>query len=149
VKRGAIAAAALAVLVGLSGCSAAGEDELVAQAKADFDALVESASAVDVAVLHTLEVEEPAAEPCDSEPDSEKEHTVFVAAGTFAIQATEAQEDELLTSFAPLFDDEERWTEISDDLPSTQRAYVDVDGITAAVTVDEGLLALTVFSPCR
>ncbi len=142
------AALGLAVVLGLSGCFGPGEEELVARAAADFDAIVEQAAAAELDVLYTLEVEKPVSESCD--PETDAEHTVFVAAGTTAIQATPGQELELVAGLQPPAgsDDEERWTEV-DGLPKTQRAYLDADGITAAVRVDSGLLVITVFSPCR
>jgi len=131
----------------LSGCFGPGKDDLIAQATIDFGDLVGRAAAADVAVLHTLEVEDSVAESCDTESD--EEHTVFVAAGTIAVQATSVEERELLEGFEPSFGDAERWTEIHSDLASSQRAYVDVDGITASVKIDDGLLVIVVFSPCR
>jgi hypothetical protein len=143
----ATAAVGIAVVLALAGCSAMGEDELIAQAHSDFDALVEDAAAVDVSVLHTLEVEEAVSTSCDE--DSDAEHTVFVAAGTIAVQATLDEWRDLVETLAPQDDshDAPRWSEI-DGLPPAQRAYVDANGITAAVGVEDGLLVITVFSPC-
>ncbi len=142
----AVAAVAAALLLLLTGCFGPSTDELKALAQTDFDALVDVASGADIAVLHTLEVEEPSAEACDTEhPDAQ--HTVFVAAGTMAIQTTGVEERDLLTEFEPTFDDPERWTEV--DRPGEQRAYVGVEGITASMTIDDGLLVIAVFTPCK
>lgn len=142
-----VAAAALAgaVVLLLTGCFGPGEDELIAQAKADFAALVDQAAAVDVEVLHTLEVEKPAVEACEGDTDAQR--TVFVAAGTMAIQTTGVDERDLVGEFEPTSDVEDRWTPV--DRPETQRAWVGTEGITASVTIDDGLLVIAVFSPCR
>jgi hypothetical protein len=150
-----VAAIGVAAALLLTGCFGPGEDELIAQAKTDFASLADQASAVDVAVLHTLEVEDPASESCGTESDNE--HTVFVAAGTLAVQSTSVDERELLDGFElepPSSGrgkdaEPQRWTEIRADLDTSQRAWVDVDGITASVTIDDGLLVVAVFSPCR
>ena len=146
---GAGAALGVALLLALSGCSGPGEDELIAQAKAEFDALVEDAAAVELDVLHTLEVEDPVSTSCDEESDAE--HTVFVAAGTMAVQSTPGDEAgliKLLKPEPPVDDEAEGWTEI-DGLPSGERAYLSPEGITVAVSARQGLLVITVFSPCR
>lgn len=148
--KAAVLAAAVALL--LTGCFGPGEDELIKQASADFDTLVDEASAVDVAVLHTLEVEEPGVEACDTDPDADQHRTVFVAAGTMAIQTDTSDGREVVDGFElseKADNDEERWTEVRKGLTGTQRAWVDPDGITASVTVEDGLLVVTVFSPCR
>jgi hypothetical protein len=144
------AAVAAAVVLLLSGCFGPGEDELIKQASGDFDALVDQAAAVDVAVLHTLDVEKPAVEACDAK--TEDERTVFVAAGTMAVQTDSADERDLVEGFElseKSDDKKERWTEVTKDLEDGQRAWVDPQGITASVTVDDGLLVVAVFSPCR
>lgn len=146
--KGAVVAAAVVLL--LAGCFGPGEDELIKQASGDFKGLVDQAAAADVAVLHTLEVEKPAVESCGAK--TEDEHTVFVAAGTIAVQADSVDERELVDGFElseKTDDDEERWTEVRKDLDTGQRAWVDPQGITATVTVDDGLLVVAVFSPCR
>lgn len=149
-QRVAGAALGIALLLALSACSGPGEDELVAQAKADFEALVDDAAAADVEVLRTLEVEDPVSEACDAESDAE--HTVFVAAGTMAVQSTLEDAAQLLFGLEPpagaVDDEEERWTAV-DGLANDERAYRDKNGITAAVSVHESLLVITVFSPCR
>ena len=138
----------LALVLSLTGCFGPGEDELIAQARIDFDALVDQAADADFEVLHTLEVEDPLSESCDNETDAE--HTVFVAAGTTAVQADRDDEQQLLDGLElhEESDGEERWTAIGG-LPDAQRAYVDADGITASLKVDDGLLVIAVFSPCR
>ncbi|CAN5194949.1 hypothetical protein BH11ACT5_BH11ACT5_10800 [soil metagenome] len=146
----AAATVASAVVLLLAGCFGPGEDELIKQASADFGALVDQAAAADVAVLHTLDVEKPAVEACDAETDDER--TVFVAAGTIAVQADSVDERELVEGFElseKTDDEKERWTEVRKGLETDQRAWVDPEGITASVTVDEGLLVVAVFSPCR
>lgn len=150
-SRPGVAAAGLgiALLLALAGCSGPGEDELVAQAKADFEALVDDAAAADVEVLRTLEVEDPVSEACDLESDAE--HTVFVAAGTMAVQSTLEDAAQLLFSLEPpagADDEEERWAAV-DGLANDERGYRDKNGITVAVSVHESLLVITVFSPCR
>ena len=140
---GAAGVAAVAVLA-LTGCFGPDPSIAIDRAGDDFGALVEVASAVDVDVLHTLEVEPPVSESCDTE--SESVHTAYVAAGTVAVAATQAQERDLLTEFAL---DPERWQRIDSATGSTRRAYVDEDGITSTVTVENGLLVIAVFSPCR
>jgi hypothetical protein len=150
VLKAAAAVAVLALL--LTGCSGQGEDELINRASHDFDALVDQASAVDVAVLHTLEVEKPSVEACGTDPDADRERTVFVAAGTTAIQAESDDEAELVDGFElteTTDDEKERWTEVTDGVADLQRAWADADGITASVTVEDGLLVVAVFSPCR
>jgi len=146
----AAAAVAAAVVLLLSACFGPGEDELIKQASSDFDGLVDQAAAVDVAVLHTLDVEKPAVEACDVDNDDER--TVFVAAGTIAVQADSVDERELVEGFElseKTDDEKERWTEVKRGLDTEQRAWVDPQGITASVTVDDGLLVVAVFSPCR
>lgn len=146
----ALKAAAVAAVVALllTGCFGPGEDELIERASADFGTLVDHAAAVDVEVLHSLEVEAPAAESCDNDADHER--TVFVAAGTMAIQSDAVDERVLVDGFEPSpRADDKPWTEITKGTSGIQRAWVDVDGITATVTVDEGLLVVAVFSPCR
>lgn len=147
VRLGVVAVLAVTLSLSLTGCFGPGEEEVIAQAQADFDALVEEASAVEITVLRTLEVEDPVSEPCD--PDTDATHTVFVAAGTMAIQAGRHDERELAQLIEPDDDAEgERWTEIGG-LPLAQRAYVGDEGVTASVKADDGLLVITVFSPCR
>ena len=149
-KGGAAAVVAAAVVLLLSGCFGPGEDELITQAADDFDTLVDQAAAVDVAVLHTLDVEKPAVESCGAK--TEDERTVLVAAGTMAVQTDSVDERELVEGFElseKSDDDTERWTEVRKGLEATQRAWVDPNGITASVTVDDGLLVVAVFSPCR
>ena len=140
-------AVALATALLLSGCFGPGKEALIKQASDDFEVLVDKASSIEFEVLHTLEVEDPASESCAAE--SSDEHTVFIAAGTMAIQTTGVEEREVLSGFAPLFADEERWTEITTGLDDKQRAYVDTDGISASIQIDDGLLVIAVFSPCR
>ncbi|CAN5335530.1 hypothetical protein BH09ACT5_BH09ACT5_18960 [soil metagenome] len=150
-RAGAAAAVAIAVALGLSGCFGPGEDELIALASADFDTLVDQASGVDTEVLRTLEVEEPAVEACD-DTDAEDEHTVFVAAGTMAVQTDGADGRALVEAFelsGKDDDGEPRWTEVEEGTSGTQRAWADADGITASVIVEDGLLVVAVFSPCR
>lgn len=143
---GAVVLAAVVVL-SLTGCFGPDESIAIEQAEADFQHLVDEASAVDVAVLHTLEVEAPATEPCKA--DTDDRHTAYVAAGTVAVGATETDERDLLTGFESSFD-EERWVPVErTELPGTRRAYVDADGITSTITVEDGLLVIAVFSPCR
>ena len=142
----AVAGGVVAVLL-LAGCFGPSTESLIAQAEDDFNLLVDAASAVDVAVLHTLEVEKPVAEPCS--PDAEDEQTVFVAAGTFAIPARAPDERKLLKELTRSFD-EERWMAVDrSQLLDKQSAYLDDDGIVATVTIEGGLLVITVFSPCR
>ena len=144
------AAVAAAVVLLLAGCFGPGEDELIKQASVDFDTLVDQAAAVDVAVLHTLDVEKPAVEACGAETDDER--TVFVAAGTIAVQADSVDERELVEGFQlreQTDDEKQRWIEVKKGLETEQRAWVDPQGITASVTVDDGLLVVAVFSPCR
>lgn len=122
-------------------------ESLIAQAEVDFDVLVDAASAADIAVLHTLEVEKPVSELCS--PDTEDEQTVFVAAGTIAIPARAPDERELLKELTRSFD-EERWMAVDrSQLLDQQSAYLDDDGIVATLTIESGLLVITVFSPCR
>lgn len=142
-------ALAVAVMLLLTGCFGPDKRVLIDQARVDFDGLVELAAAVDTAVLHSLEVEDPSSESCDPDPEADAVHTVFIAAGTMAIQATTAEERDLLDEFEPSFGDEERWTRITDDLDDGQLAWVAVEGITASVKVDDGLLVIAVFSPCQ
>ena len=140
-------AAAAALVLLLSGCFGPSPDELIATASADFDALVDQASAVDVAVLHTLEVDDPAVEPCD---DGDTEHTVLVASGTMAVQTDDVDARALIDGFEPSTRDEDHpWTEVTLGVSGIQRAWADTQGITASVTVDDGLLVIAVFSPCR
>ncbi len=144
------AAVAAAVVLLLAGCFGPGEDELIKQASVDFDTLVDQAAAVDVAVLHTLDVEKPAVEACGAETDDER--TVFVAAGTIAVQADSVDERELVEGFElreQTDDEKQRWIEVKKGLETEQRAWVDPQGITASVIVDDGLLVVAVFSPCR
>lgn len=142
-----VAAIAGAVLL-LAGCFGPGPDELLAQADSDFDALVDQASAVDLEVLHTLEVDEPLVEACGT--DSDDEHTVLVASGTMAVQTDAADERALVDAFEPAArPKDEPWREIAKGVSGVQRAWVDQDGITASVTVDDGLLVVAVFTPCR
>jgi hypothetical protein len=145
-RVGSVAIAAAVVLL-LAGCFGPDRQVLIDQAHDDFDGLVTVASAVDEAVLHTLEVEKPSAEACDPE-SKDARNTVFIAAGTMAIQSAATDEFDLLEQFRPSFDDGERWTRV-DDLGEGQLAWVDVDGITASVKIDQGLLVIAVFSPCR
>ena len=137
----------VATVLLLSGCFGPGKEALIQQASDEFDILVEQASSIDVAVLHTLEVEDPASESCADE--SNDEHTVFIAAGTMAIQTTDVDEREVLAEFGPTFADGQRWTEITTGLDDKQRAFVDLDGISASIQIDDGLLVIAVFSPCR
>jgi hypothetical protein len=141
-----VAVAAVVALM-LTGCFGPDKHVLIDQAHDDFDGLVAVASAVDEAVLHTLEVEKPSSETCDPE-SKDAENTVFIAAGTMAIQSADTDEFDLLEQFRPSFDDRERWTRVRD-LGEGQLAWVDVDGITASVKVEDGLLVIAVFSPCR
>lgn len=146
-KAVASTAVAAAVVLLLSGCFGPSPEELVERASADFDSLVEQAAAVDVEVLHTLEVDEPAVEPCD---DGDTEHTVLVASGTMAVQADDADAHSLIDGFEPSArDDDNPWTEVTLGVSGIQRAWADARGITASVTVDDGLLVVAVFSPCR
>lgn len=148
----AAAGVALATVVLLAGCFGPSRDEVIDLAQRDFDSLVDQASAVDEAVLHTLEVEKPVSESCGSQTEADEKHTVFVAAGTMAIQSTGVDERELLEGFTIEKiekGEEERWTEIRLGLMPGQRAFVDDAGITASVKIDDGLLVIAVFSPCR
>lgn len=141
-------AVAAAVTLLLAGCFGPGPDELLARADSDFDALVSQASAVDLAVLHTLEVDEPRVEACGT--DSEDEHTVLVASGTMAVQTDASDGRALVDAFEPAArPKDEPWREITKGVSGVQRAWVDHDGITASVTVEDGLLVVAVFTPCR
>jgi hypothetical protein len=142
---------AAGIVLLLSGCFGPGEDELIALAAADFDSLVEQASAADVEVLRTLEVEDPSVEACD-DTEADDEHTVFVAAGTLAVQTDAVDGRALIDGFElseKTDDGEDRWTEVARGTAGTQRAWADENGITASATVDDGLLVVAVFSPCR
>jgi hypothetical protein len=130
----------------LSGCSAS-SDEVIAESRVVFDDLVDSASGVDEGVLHTLEVEKPSSESCGKDTDAE--HTVFIAAGTMAVQSTLSDGRNVLKRFDPLFSDDERWTPVRSGLSAVQSAYIDTEGITASAKVEDGLLVIAVFSPCR
>lgn len=149
-RRGAVAGVIAATLL-LAGCSAADDTALVDRAGSDFDALVSVASATDVAVLRTLEVEEPSVESCDPENENAR-YTVFVATGAFAIGSEAADRTQVLSSFEPSFaavgDESPRWGSV-EGLPADQQAWVGVEGITASMTIDDGLLVIAVFSPCR
>lgn len=139
---------AAAVTLLLAGCFGPGPDELLAQAHDDFDALVDQASAVDVEVLRTLAVDKPVVQECDA--DSADEHTVLVASGTMAIQTDAKDARALVDGFEPApRPKDEPWREITKGVSGVQRAWVDSDGITASVTVEDGLLVVAVFTPCR
>ncbi|MBX3098416.1 MAG: hypothetical protein KF761_02450 [Salinibacterium sp.] len=146
-RAAASIAVGVATVLLLTGCFGPGKDVLIQQASDDFDSLVSTAASVDVTVLHTLEVEDPTSELCSTE--SNDEHTVFIAAGTMAIGTTGVEERAVLAEFGPTFADEERWTAITDGLDARQVAYIDVDGITASAKIEDGLLVIAVFTPCR
>lgn len=146
-RRGlAAAGVAVAAVILLSGCFGPDPEVAIEQAADDFAALVAVASATDETVLRTLEVEDPVSESCDTESD--KQHTVYIAAGTLAIQADDAAGGALVDSFSDSFTDE-RWSVMPDPPGDIQEGGIDTAGITATVTVDEGLFVIAVFSPCR
>jgi len=137
---------ALATAILLAGCFGPDPEVAIDQAADDFGALVAVASAADEAVLHTLEVEDPVSESCDTESD--RQHTVYIAAGTLAVQADDTAAGELVDGFSGSFADE-RWSVVPNPPGDVQEAWVDTAGITATVTVDDGLLVIAGFSPCR
>jgi hypothetical protein len=145
--RGIAVVGGVAAVLLLSGCFGPSTESLISQSHEDFELVVDAASAVDLAVLHTLEVEEPVSELCA--PDTDQEQTVFIAAGTIAITAQGPDQRELLDGLASTLD-EERWTPVErSTLRSLQRAYLDPLGSTATITIEDGLLVIAVFSPCR
>jgi hypothetical protein len=152
VRRGAaVVATAVTVLLALTGCFGADVATLTERAQAEFDRLVAQASAVDTAVLRSLETEEPATESCvlDEESGSEGEHVVFVAAGTFSVGTTGPDEREVLSELGDGFD-EELWTPmIVADGIEDQVGFADPDGVAAILSLQDALLVISVFTPCR
>jgi len=134
-----LAAAALA----LTGCSFGPDpQEVNDRTTAVFDELTQELSAVDTAVLRTVEVVSEDPLPCEGE-ETQQSHLVR---GTLSVRAEDGALTGVIDSLAATLDSDE-WT-VDGLAPSDIRAWTNADGINVTITDASPVVVVAVFGPC-
>lgn len=141
----ALPAAALlaAAALTLSGCSFGPDPrEVFDRTESVFDQLTQELSAVDPAVLRTVEV-------VPSEPlacEGEETQQTRVLRGTLSVRAEDGALTGVIDSLASTLDSDE-WA-VDDLAPSDIRTFTSEDGINVTITDDSPVVLVAVFGPC-
>lgn len=140
-----LAAVTAGLLLTLAGCSAS-VDEQEARAAEIFDTLVAAAAESGVDQLRTVQTEEPEQRSCGDETDDVT--TVRTATATPPVTATEV---DLIGAVAELVGvlDPEVWVPIATTPGANQQAVQDEHDTVATITVQDRILVIAVFTPCR